>query len=412
MTIFTPLIGRFGNQLFQYVAARSKAEREGHTLATPPWIGEQLFEIPDASRSQDYVDVSADIKYGQHQEAITYTRRDVLNWLRFKPEMKAKLDSFVPQGEIIAHLRRGDYAGYQYPLVSKKSYLKAAEKFGFNPDEVKFVSEEEPLTHPDFTGELAFLPDFYRMIRARVLLRANSSFSWWASTLGEALTFSPCIDGKPGGVESDCEFAWGNAQRLANLDFTTDLHLFKEQERYEYDLKPDSIVIDAGGYNGDFAMEIQKRFACCLHIFEPIVRYRVGMQRRFALNSAIAVIPAALGGARRLDKMKVKGDMSGLFADDGSDEEGVTVFDVAEMLEIIERPIALLKLNIEGMEFEVLERILECGITHRFQNIQVQFHAVVPDCIPRYIAIRDGLLKTHRPTFEANWCWENWELRK
>jgi hypothetical protein len=227
MTAFTPLIGRFGNQLFQYAYARAMCEQSGLTLATPPWIGERIFNIPEAVRCDkpDHTFTG----YAQDEASLVYSRRDVLNWLRLRPEIQAKLDTFVPQGEIVAHIRRGDYVGYGcYPLVSKKSYLDAAEQFGFDLHEVVFVTEENPIMHPDFSGELSFLPDFYRLVKARVIFRGNSSFSWWSATLSNGLVFSPVVHDKAGGVESDCDFVAGNWPKLANLPVCTDLHL-KEQ---------------------------------------------------------------------------------------------------------------------------------------------------------------------------------------
>jgi hypothetical protein len=224
MIAFTPLIGRFGNQLFQYAHTRAVCEQNGYTLATPEWVGERIFEIPEARRAHlpDLVFSG----YNQDDASLVYSRRWILNTLRLRPEIQAKLDTFVPQGEIVAHVRRGDYKDLQYPLVSLSSYYRAAANLGF--EKLAIVSEEAPLTHPDFTGDLSFLPDFYRLLKAKALFRANSSFSWWAGTLSEAQVYAPVIDGKPGGVESDCDFVAGNWPKLANLPVCTDLHL-KEQ---------------------------------------------------------------------------------------------------------------------------------------------------------------------------------------
>lgn len=403
MTIHAPLIGRFGNRLYQYTAARKRAELNGWSLMTPAWVGERIFDIPIALRGITPYETFQG--YGQQQSDLIYTRRDVLNWLRLKPDIQSKLDTFVPQGEIVAHIRRGDYGGYGiYPLVSRDSYLRAAEHYGFNPADVVFVSEEEPLTHPDFTGELSFLPDFYRMMRAKVLFRANSSFSYWASVLGEALTFCPCIKDKPNAVESDCDFDWGNAQRLANLEFTTDLHLFKEEERYDYPLTPDDLVIDVGGYNGDFAVEINRRYGCCVDVFEPSFPFSERIEKRVRENHRIRVFQQAIGNTDGPLEIHIKGDMTGAYADGPSEQ--------CSMIDAIALPnSSLLKLNCEGYEYNILERLLESECAENHRAIQVQFHKVVPDYARRYIAIRDGLLRTHRLTYDAPFCWQSFELR-
>jgi FkbM family methyltransferase len=402
MIAFTPLIGRFGNQLFQYAHTRAVCEQNGYTLATPEWVGERIFEIPEARRAHlpDLVFSG----YNQDDASLVYSRRWILNTLRLRPEIQAKLDTFVPQGEVVAHVRRGDYADLQYALVSQRSYFKAAEQFGFNPTDLKYVCEEASLTHPDFTGELSFLPDFYRMLKAKVLFRGNSSFSWFAGTLGEARVFSPCIKDKPGGVESDCEFSEGNHERLCNLPGFTDLHLFREEQRYEYDLKPDDLVIDIGGYNGDFAEKIHRKYGCFVHIYEPCGAFFDRIASRFHRNLKVNTFYSAV--SRKVDSIKIhiKGDMTGVYAD------GPAHYAPAICASTLEGS-ALLKINCEGGEYDILEALLECGSTAKHRNIQVQFHRVGPDYARRYSAIREGLLKTHRLTFSEPFCWENFELR-
>lgn len=405
--LFTPLIGRFGNQLFQWCHVRRRAELEGATFCCPPWVGEKIFDIPPACRDTDGEHVGG---YHQAQESLIYSRKWVLDTLRLRPEIKSKLDSFVPQGEVVAHLRRGDYAPLNYPIISKRSYEVAAERVHIAPSGIAWVSEETPLTHPEFAGDIAFLPDFYRMMRAHILLRANSSFSWWAGALGEALVFSPSIVGKAGGIESDCDFDWGNAQRLATLDFTTDLHLFKEEDRYRYDLAPESLVIDVGGYRGEFAFRIHQLKKCRVEVFEPILPWFNDIEsfRQAVGVSGISVFNAAIGGQARTDTFHIKGDMTGLYAD-GDDTQLVNVVDVASVIR--DREVALLKLNCEGSEYEILERILELGLHRRIRNLQVQFHRLGQDHERRYMAIREGLLKTHRLTFDEPWVWQNFEQR-
>jgi hypothetical protein len=122
----------------------------------------------------------------------------------------------------IAHLRRDDVsnASYNknnpqgYSVVSKKSYIKAFEKFGFNPDNVEWTSDDytgkwhaDRKSTPSFgwvypTGAtykspevFDWLEDFLRLYFARTIFRANSSFSWWASFLSPtAAVYSPVLD--------------------------------------------------------------------------------------------------------------------------------------------------------------------------------------------------------------------------
>jgi hypothetical protein len=144
----------------------------------------------------------------------------------------------------IAHLRRDDIsnAAYNqqnpqgYSVISKDSYEKAFEKFGYDSEDILWISDDFTKkwhsnreqtrvlgwTYPmgsTFDGELVFdwLPDFLKLYFARTIFRANSSFSWWASFLSPtAKVYSPVLDkqliyGRDGIEEEiDVEFVEGN----------------------------------------------------------------------------------------------------------------------------------------------------------------------------------------------------------
>jgi len=223
MSAITPhLIGRFGNQLFIYAHARALAERDGLELRTPEWVGEKIFQLDDPPSNGTERRIEG---YRQSQSDLIYSRADCRRWFKFRPEVEARLaENILLLTTALAHQRRGDYLGAGYPVVSRQSYLLAleAKRPGGSLD---FVTEEQPHLDPYFYWA-PFLPDFYRMMRVGTLFRSNSSFSWWAATLGDATVYSPVIDGLEGGREHDnVPFVRGNHPRLANYEFTTDLHL-------------------------------------------------------------------------------------------------------------------------------------------------------------------------------------------
>lgn len=230
------MIGRFGNTLFQYAFARAYCELYDCELRHDEWIGETLFNLKSnriqesfaTRRSElDYVPAEENIEfygYFQNQRALIYTKSQLRRWFTWRDAMKASL-SKLQVDKAIAHLRRGDYFGYGYPVVSGSSYVNACSRFNIPLEDVRQVSEENP-TPFDF-HRAPYVADFYRMTRAEVLLRANSSFSWWAAALAPETqrVLSPVIDGLEGGREHDCEFVEGNHPRLSNHTFVTDLVL-------------------------------------------------------------------------------------------------------------------------------------------------------------------------------------------
>jgi hypothetical protein len=217
------LIGRFGNQCFQYCYARKLAEFEGRELHTNAWAGQKIFQFnePPLDGSEEMLPEH----YRQDEDSLIYTRADARRWFAWRPEIADKLNS-VAVPKLAAHWRRGDYIDLGYPVVGFSAILSAVVAHGFGQETIGWAREDAPHLHDGFTGELSFVPDLHRLMTAEVLFRANSSFSYWAGVLGNGRVFSPIIEGLQGGIEHDAvPFVEGNWPRLAELPGITDLHL-------------------------------------------------------------------------------------------------------------------------------------------------------------------------------------------
>ncbi len=223
--------------MFSYAFCKAYAERHGLTLHTDPWQGQKIFDIQDPVIPEGYpmrnefdlVDGERDFvfrSYAQQQKCMIYTKADAQRFFRFRPWIETDLKELLPTYDfVVGHRRVGDYAGYGYPVVSSRSYVAACATHGIPTDLLRMVTEENPFTHQAYRGELACVPDFFRLVQAPILLRGNSTFSWWAGTLGNGKVYSPVIEDLEGGKEHDVPFVEGNHSRFANLHFITDLRL-------------------------------------------------------------------------------------------------------------------------------------------------------------------------------------------
>jgi len=237
------MTGRFGNQLFQYAFGRAYAERFNARLHTPKWLGQTIFEIDDPLPSDQSLPIRAECEsdrwmgqtnieirgYCMRQQSLIYTRRDAKQWFRFRPEIAQALGN-VPCFHYCAHLRHGDFCGTPaFIPISKEAFLSTCDRFGIPKEQLHFVSEQTAFHVPELVVlDIGFLPDFWTLIHAKVLLRANSSFSWWAATLGGAhRIFAPTLAGIAGSATPvDVPFVEGNWPSLSpNHAFCSDLHL-------------------------------------------------------------------------------------------------------------------------------------------------------------------------------------------
>lgn len=184
---------------------------------------------------------------------------------------------------------------------------------------------------------------------------------------------------------------------------------FTESLRYEYpDLNKDSLVIDAGAHVGEFARTIHTKYGCRVMCFEPVKRFYDELKKNTE-GLHIMILPIGIGATTRTESFSIKGVMSGPYADN-PERETVDLIAVADIVNSAEE-IALMKLNVEGGEYEVMEAILDSGMAPRVKNFQIQFHSVIPDCRERRDRIRERLTTTHQLTYDEPWVWENWERK-
>ena len=192
---------------------------------------------------------------------------------------------------------------------------------------------------------------------------------------------------------------------------------FHESLRYDYpDLTPASVVLDCGGFEGNFAKTINARYGCRVVVYEPILEFFIGTQMAVKRNPDISVMHSAVGASNRRENFGVKGDQTGVMCS-GNRTENVLVMDIVLALTACLRDykatqIALLKLNVEGMEFEVMERILDAGLADKIVHFQIQPHNIVPDAESRWQRIMDRLAETHEVDYYAPWVWFGATLRK
>ena len=229
--------GRFGNQLHQYCSARAWAKFVGARFECPDWIGARVFDLHDPLPSCELPEVNdggnglePSIQAGQtnvrlggyflmqrwarllDRSELQIHLRVAKCWLDLIGQPRGTWDGWYAA----AHMRMGDYVGHWgYAQIPEVAYRRACEQHGIPLDRVVWVKENEPRIVEGIPNEIAFLPDFVALLRAQVLLRANSTFSWWAAILGDAReVFAPVVEDHVGYYEAP--FVRGNWPRIAD----------------------------------------------------------------------------------------------------------------------------------------------------------------------------------------------------
>lgn len=177
------------------------------------------------------------------------------------------------------------------------------------------------------------------------------------------------------------------------------------------DLNEQSVVFDLGGYEGQWASDIYAKYNCFVFIFEPVIAFADDIKERFANNKKIRVFSFGLSSQNSVVNISLSANASSTYKANAKNTQQITLKSVQEFLQNENiTSIDLMKVNIEGGEYDLLDSLIENGFINKIKNIQVQFHDFVPDAEIRMKKIQSQLSKTHETTYQYPFIWENWRL--
>lgn len=256
----------WGNQLFNFVMGCHLAEHYKVPLLVPnDWVGWKLLNFPSyvkvltclspvtelepLIKSRTPLSGKLNIK-GNFQDVssgATYTKEFAQSKVKFK---QGWLNAFKAESSYLAvHIRRGDYKNYKdgfyLPTDSciRRNVSKIVRSLKIRDYETRYVYDMDSYrVGGDISNDLfprwrnpsekyldpdiKFLSDFLCLMNAPVLMRAPSTFSYWAGLLNtKGAVYSPLIypitpDGDQGPTpfgNCDVDFIEGNVGRLTGL---------------------------------------------------------------------------------------------------------------------------------------------------------------------------------------------------
>lgn len=188
-----------------------------------------------------------------------------------------------------------------------------------------------------------------------------------------------------------------------------------ETLRYDFPwLTSESIVFDLGGWKGDWASNVYSRFRCKIYIFETVPTYSKRIEERFLLNQDIKVCPYGLGSDNTSLEVFIGQEGSSIFnnRNTSNNSELCDIVGISDYLTNNKfNKIDLCKINIEGGEYDLLEKIIALNLTTLVNCYLVQFHDFVPEYEFRRKKIREKLRETHELLFDYPLVWECWKLK-
>lgn len=193
-----------------------------------------------------------------------------------------------------------------------------------------------------------------------------------------------------------------------------------EAYRLNYPLTQESLVLDVGCYQGSFTRAVWEHYGCWVMAFEPVPEFFESLPATWRRPSKQApwLFDFGLGARTEPVTISVRGDSSSVHrpVDEHQRTVGTLIMDVVDVFKKLEiTKVDLMKINIEGGEYQLLDRMLETGLVERVKHFQIQFHdfGAGPDgAVSHRERIRQRLALTH----DEQWCvgpfvWESWAQR-
>lgn len=186
---------------------------------------------------------------------------------------------------------------------------------------------------------------------------------------------------------------------MANPDILVDVEVDEE-----------SIVLDVGAFVGHWAEKISDRYGSRVYAFEPADAGVEKMRGLFADRPNVEVFDYGLGRENLTVALALAGPGSSIYAETAP--WGFAEVEIRDIVEVLDElgieHIDLLKVNIEGGEFDLFDRVISSGWLPRIDQILIQFHEWHPNAYLRRRQIRRALRQHHEEVWDFPWVWEYW----
>ena len=181
---------------------------------------------------------------------------------------------------------------------------------------------------------------------------------------------------------------------------------------YFYKTSHKDIIVDIGSYDGTWIAKFLKYHTGCKAVcYEPTKRFFNLLEKNtLDYSSRIKNHNFGLSNSNMTTTID---DQLGLAAKVNTGKEIIKLKDIFKELSKYKK-IKLLKVNIEGGEYQCIPRIIETGLICNIENLQIQFHSngSKEKTLNSYQEIFKSLSKTHSIDYFFPFIWENWRRNK
>lgn len=178
-----------------------------------------------------------------------------------------------------------------------------------------------------------------------------------------------------------------------------------------FSLPENPVVFDVGGYMGDWTYEILKKNpSAMVYIFEPVVNFYNDIKNRYKDQPNVRVFNFGLSDKDRDVEISVDNDSSSVFKSGNKSKvvlKSITNF----LLENEIFHVDIIKINIEGEEYRLLEYLSSIPELNIFDNFLVQYHRFIENYEQRREDISKNLTSRYNRVFNYDFIFEGWSIK-
>jgi FkbM family methyltransferase len=185
----------------------------------------------------------------------------------------------------------------------------------------------------------------------------------------------------------------------------------RHELKYSLDLAKEGIVLDIGAYKGNFTLNLlRKNPKLTFLLYEPILQYCNIARNNLGDQTNVVIIQKGISSDGRKIQLRDEGLRSRQIIRPSDTHLEIQTQNILALFEADSR-IELLKMNIEGMEYECLEILIKTEKLKLANNLLIQFHNFESTSEDRYLAIRNKLIAEYDCVFSYKWIWELWKRK-
>jgi len=178
--------------------------------------------------------------------------------------------------------------------------------------------------------------------------------------------------------------------------------------RINYELNSNSIVIDIGARLGEWSDLIKQKYGCNIYCFEVIKEFCEQLKLKNYIVFNYAVVDKF-----GIINLGIFESEASILYDKNDTNRIITIESIpaSEIFKLINKnEIDLMKINVEGAEYSILNNLIDNNLISKIKLLQIQFH-LIENYVNLYNDVAKKLENTHKITWRFPFIWENWTIK-